>query len=58
MTLVSELPSPRTSRDYMFAILQLVFALLLFATIMGHVGYIVSNLGNARKDFQCNLKFY
>lgn len=58
MTLVSELPSPRNSRDYMFAIVQLVFALLLFATIMGHVGYIVSNLGNARKDFQCNLKFY
>ena len=53
MTLVSEMPNPRTSSDYLFAIVQLIAALLLFATIMGHVGYIVSNLGNARKDFQC-----
>ena len=53
MTLVSEIPNPRTSRDYLFAIVQLVLALMLFATIMGHVGYIVINLGNARKEFQC-----
>lgn len=59
MTLVSEMPNPRTSRDFLFAIIQLICALLLFATIMGHVGYIVSNLGNARKEFQCiYLGFY
>jgi cyclic nucleotide gated channel alpha 3 len=29
-----------------------VFALLLFATMMGHVASIVANLSNARKDFQ------
>ncbi len=53
MTLVSEIPNPRSSRDYIYAIVQLVLALMLFATIMGHVGYIVTNLGNARKEFQC-----
>jgi hypothetical protein len=53
MTLVSEVPNPKTSQDYLFAIFQLILALLLFANIMGHVGYIVSNLGNARKEFQC-----
>ena len=55
MTLVSDFPNPRTSVDYLFAIFQLISALLLFATIMGHVGYIVSNLGNARKEFQCKF---
>lgn len=62
MTLVSEVPNPKTSQDYLFAIFQLILALLLFANIMGHVGYIVSNLGNARKEFQCkywlNLKYH
>jgi cyclic nucleotide gated channel alpha 3 len=55
MTLVTEMPNPKTSTDYIFAIVQLVAALLLFATIMGHVSYIVSNLGNARKEFQSKL---
>ena len=67
LTMVSEMPTPVSSRDYMFAIFQLVLALLLFSTIIGHVGYIVSNLGNARKKFQCkwpqnhrtfSLRFY
>jgi uncharacterized membrane protein YgcG len=53
MTLVSEIPNPKRIEDYMFAICQLIIALLLFATIMGHVSYIVSNLGNSRKEFQC-----
>ena len=55
MTLVSEMPNPTTSQDYIFAIFQLIVALLLFATIMGHVSYIVSNLVNERKEFKCKL---
>ena len=55
MTLVGDFPNPKTNADYLFAIFQLILALFLFATIMGHVSYIVSNLGNARKDFQCKL---
>jgi hypothetical protein len=58
MTLVSEIPNPRSSGDYVYAIVQLVLALMLFATIMGHVGYIVTNLGNARKEFQCKLSHF
>jgi cyclic nucleotide gated channel alpha 3 len=55
MTLVGGFPNPQTNIDYLFAIFQLIISLLLFAMVMGHVGYIVSNLGNARKDFQCKL---
>ena len=53
MTMVGDLPQPVTNTDYVYGIGQLVLALLLFAVIMGHATYIVSSLGNARKDFQC-----
>jgi cyclic nucleotide gated channel alpha 3 len=43
---------PVVKEDYIFISIQVIFALLLFATIMGHVASIVSNLSNARKDFQ------
>ena len=45
---------PTSKGDYIFLSIELIFALLLFATIMGHVASIVSNLSNARKDFQGN----
>ncbi len=47
---------PTSKEDYMFLSIELIFALLLFATIMGHVASIVSNLSNARKDFQGKTK--
>ncbi|CAF0756579.1 unnamed protein product [Rotaria sordida] len=46
---------PTSKEDYIFLSIELIFALLLFATIMGHVASIVSNLSNARKDFQAKL---
>ncbi|CAF1613551.1 unnamed protein product [Rotaria magnacalcarata] len=46
---------PVSKEDYIFLSTQMIFALLLFATIMGHVASIVSNLSNARKDFQAKL---
>jgi hypothetical protein len=47
---------PTSKEDYIFLSIELIFALLLFATIMGHVASIVSNLSNARKDFQGKKK--
>ena len=47
---------PESKEDYIFVSIQIVFALLLFATVMGHVASIVSNLSNARKDFQGNFR--
>ncbi|CAF1249805.1 unnamed protein product [Rotaria sp. Silwood1] len=46
---------PTSKEEYIFLSIQIIFALLLFATIMGHVASIVSNLSNARKDFQAKL---
>jgi cyclic nucleotide gated channel alpha 3 len=36
----------------MFVIAQLLFGLLLFATVLGHVANIVTNVSAARKEFQ------
>ena len=56
LTLVIEIPNPKTNRDYLFSIFQLVLSLLLFSAIIGTVGYIISNLNNAAKEFQCKLE--
>ncbi len=57
LTLTQNLETkPESKEDYIFLSIQIIFALLLFATIMGHVASIVSNLSNARKDFQGNKK--
>ncbi len=58
MTLTGDLPKPHTKLEYFFISMELIFALLLFATIMGQVAYIVANLGNARKEFQCKHLFF
>lgn len=54
LTLVESLPTPK-NRDkvgFAFVIAELVFGLLLFASILGHISNIVSNISAARKEFQ------
>ncbi|KAL4219993.1 hypothetical protein ACF0H5_020404 [Mactra antiquata] len=52
LTTVGNLPRPRTNSDYAFVIFEMVFGLLLFATVLGHISNIVSCISAARKDFQ------
>ena len=52
LTTVGNLPRPRTNGDYLFVIFELIFGLLLFATVLGHISNIVSCVSAARKDFQ------
>ena len=52
LTTVGNLPRPRTNGDYVFIIFELMFGLLLFATVLGHISNIVSCVSAARKDFQ------
>lgn len=42
----------RTKTDYLYHIIQLMFGLLLFATVLGHIANIVTNVSAARKEFQ------
>jgi hypothetical protein len=41
-----------TILDYSFIIFEMIFGLLLFATVLGHISNIVANISAARKDFQ------
>ena len=52
LTTVGNLPRPRSKADYAFIIFEMVFGLLLFASVLGHISNIVSCISAARKDFQ------
>lgn len=54
LTTIGDLPRPRTKGEYFFVIVQLLFGLLLFATVLGHVANIVTSVSAARKEFQGN----
>lgn len=57
LTTVGNLPMPLTNGDYVFEIFEMVFGLLLFATVLGHISNIVSCISAARKDFQGRSPF-
>ncbi|XP_031769868.1 cyclic nucleotide-gated cation channel alpha-3 isoform X6 [Galleria mellonella] len=55
LTTIGDLPRPRSKGEYVFVIAQLLFGLLLFATVLGHVANIVTSVSTARKEFQAKL---
>ncbi|XP_031344275.1 cyclic nucleotide-gated channel rod photoreceptor subunit alpha isoform X3 [Photinus pyralis] len=55
LTTIGDLPRPRNKGEYLFVILQLLFGLMLFATVLGHVANIVTSVSAARKEFQAKL---
>lgn len=52
LTTIGDLPQPVTKAEYIFVTIEFIAGLLLFATILGHVANIVTNISMARKDFQ------
>ncbi|CAM1296306.1 Uncharacterised protein g1524 [Pycnogonum litorale] len=55
LTTIGNLPRPHTKPEFVFIIFELIFALFLFATVLGHVANIVTNVSAARKEFQAKL---
>uniref|UniRef100_A0A1I8F286 Ion_trans domain-containing protein n=1 Tax=Macrostomum lignano TaxID=282301 RepID=A0A1I8F286_9PLAT len=55
VSLMAEMPKPNALWHYVFVICEIVFCLLLFATVLGHVSNIVANTSMARRDFQAHL---
>ncbi|XP_058830936.1 potassium/sodium hyperpolarization-activated cyclic nucleotide-gated channel 1 isoform X1 [Topomyia yanbarensis] len=55
LTTIGDLPRPRSKAEYVFVIAQLLFGLMLFATVLGHVANIVTSVSAARKEFQAKL---
>lgn len=52
LTTVGDLPRPRTKGEYIYVTTELFFGLFLFASVLGHVANIVTNVSAARKEFQ------
>ena len=52
LTTIGDPPSPNSPSEYVFVIFELLFALLLFATVLGNIANIVTNVSAARKEFQ------
>jgi hypothetical protein len=52
MTTIGDLPQPKTKAEYLFVIFELTLGLLTFATVLGFIANIVTNISAARKDFQ------
>lgn len=55
LTTIGDLPKPRSNFEYGFVIMQLLFGLLLFATVLGHVASIVVSISASKKEFQAKL---
>lgn len=56
MTTIGDLPEPKTKSEYLFVIFELLLGLLTFATVLGFIANIVTNVSAARKDFQGKTK--
>ncbi|KAK0041180.1 cyclic nucleotide-gated cation channel beta-1 [Biomphalaria pfeifferi] len=58
LTTIGDPPTPKSLLEYLFVIFELLFALLLFATVLGHIANIVTNVSAARKEFQGEFQCY
>jgi cyclic nucleotide gated channel alpha 3 len=52
MTTIGDLPNPKTRSEFIYVIFELVIGLITFATVLGFIANIVTNVSAARKDFQ------
>jgi cyclic nucleotide gated channel alpha 3 len=55
LSMLGDLPRPRVKGEFCYVIYQLLLGLFLFATVLGHVANIVTNVSAARKEFQGKL---
>ncbi|VDN53011.1 unnamed protein product [Dracunculus medinensis] len=52
LTTIGEVPGPVRNIEFVFVILDLMCGVLIFATIVGNVGSMISNMSAARTEFQ------
>jgi len=52
LTTIGDLPQPKTRPEYLYVIFELILGLITFATVLGIIANIVTNVSAARKDFQ------
>uniref|UniRef100_A0A1I8B0G0 Cyclic nucleotide-binding domain-containing protein n=1 Tax=Meloidogyne hapla TaxID=6305 RepID=A0A1I8B0G0_MELHA len=52
LTTIGEVPGPQQNIEYAFVTVDLMCGVLIFATIVGNVGSMISNISAGRTDFQ------
>ena len=52
LTTIGETPKPDKDIEYIFVIIDFVFGVLIFATIVGNVGSMITNMNAAKSEFQ------
>uniref|UniRef100_A0A0N5AE13 Cyclic nucleotide-binding domain-containing protein n=1 Tax=Syphacia muris TaxID=451379 RepID=A0A0N5AE13_9BILA len=55
LTTIGEVPPPYTDLEYVFVTVDLMVGVLIFATIVGNVGSMISNTNAARTEFQAKM---
>ena len=52
LTTIGEVPMPERDVEYLFVVVDFLVGLLIFATIVGNIGSMITNMNAARADFQ------
>lgn len=52
LTTIGETPTPEMDIEYLFVVVDFLIGVLIFATIVGNVGSMITNMNAARAEFQ------
>ncbi|RWS05200.1 cyclic nucleotide-gated cation channel alpha-3-like protein [Dinothrombium tinctorium] len=55
LTAIGEVPVPTREEEYVFVIIDFLIGVLIFATIVGNVGSMITNMNAARAEFQSRM---
>lgn len=52
LTTIGETPQPQRDEEYLFVVVDFLIGVLIFATIVGNVGSMITNMNASRSEFQ------
>ncbi|XP_026641167.1 cGMP-gated cation channel alpha-1 [Microtus ochrogaster] len=55
LTTIGETPPPVLDSEYVFVVVDFLIGVLIFATIVGNIGSMISNMNAARAEFQARV---
>uniref|UniRef100_A0A8C7E7A7 Cyclic nucleotide gated channel subunit alpha 1 n=1 Tax=Naja naja TaxID=35670 RepID=A0A8C7E7A7_NAJNA len=55
LTTIGETPPPVQDTEYWFVVVDFLVGVLIFATIVGNIGSMISNMNAAREEFQAKI---
>ncbi|XP_006872736.1 PREDICTED: cGMP-gated cation channel alpha-1 [Chrysochloris asiatica] len=55
LTTIGETPPPVRDSEYVFVVMDFLIGVLIFATIVGNIGSMISNMNAARAEFQARI---